>query len=379
MAVVGLMVTSSGFAEFELITPEEPIESNSSITHTFWRAGVEPNGKYDLVGLHRYQGRQNDGIVLLYLPGTNMNGELAVTDEDHNIWLFLAGRGVKVYSLDYRTHAIPNLDMSDFSFMKGWGIEEFSNDVLLAFDQVREIEKDAPVFISGFSRGVSYAYILAGQRETAGLIALDGGFKSYRPTGFDIGDALKRLDKSGEYVTVLSRTRGWEGRQFLMQQAWQDPEGPAMSSRYESIGEQLTDTLYSAWGKGGLANPVDGISSITVLARMMENYDRFYPAIQNVQGRSLSSQKNDPSTTLDDHFGEMKIPILYFGATNLGGDSLMSGIYSATKSGSGDVTINVLENHGHVDVLVGNQVRSLVYEVALRWMQERSFIEEVEE
>ena len=32
-----------------------------------------------------------------------MNGEIALTDEDHNLWIFLARRGVEVFTLDYRT------------------------------------------------------------------------------------------------------------------------------------------------------------------------------------------------------------------------------------------------------------------------------------
>ncbi|XOV88224.1 MAG: hypothetical protein ACFHX7_25250 [Pseudomonadota bacterium] len=39
--------------------------------------------------------------------------------------------------------------------------------------------------VAGFSRGISYAYALAGQREFDGLIALDGSFKQFRPAGFD--------------------------------------------------------------------------------------------------------------------------------------------------------------------------------------------------
>ncbi|MCB1646780.1 MAG: hypothetical protein KDI36_15080, partial [Pseudomonadales bacterium] len=139
--------------------------------------------------------------------------------------------------------------------------------------------------------------------------------------------------------------------------------------RYETVEEQLTMTLSQAWGKGVLTNPADGVSDIRNLARLMAGYDRFFPAIQNVEGRSLAQQVDDPATTLDDEFGHLTAPVIYFGATNMGADSLLNGIYSATASGSEDVTINVLENHGHVDVLVGETVRDQVFAVIERWIR----------
>ena len=369
---LGLLGASSSLADFTLIRPGVAISEGASIHETFWRSPVGSGGPFDEIGLHLYQQPLvAPKLNLLYLPGTNMNGELSVMDEDHNLWLYLAARGVNVYTLDYRTHAIPNTKTGDFEFMRQWGIEQFVDDVTVAIDFINSSSPRLPLFVAGFSRGVSYAYAVSGRRELAGLIALDGSFKTHQPQPFDIASALNRLDQSGEYVNILSRSRGWENRQQLMRLAWQDPEGPGLTERYESIGEQLTDTLYRAWGKGGLANPVDGISSITVLARTMENYDRFFPAIQDIQGRSLASQLNDPATLLDDHFGSMQIPILYFGATNLGAENLMNGIYSASRSGSRDVTINVLENHGHLDVLVGNRVRELVFDVTIEWLLSR--------
>lgn len=156
-----------------------------------------------------------------------------------------------------------------------------------------------------------------------------------------------------------------------MTRAAENPDGPAMG-KFDSIGAQLTETLYYAWGEGGLANPVDGVSRIDVLARAMVGYDRLFPMVQNIEGRSLATQRDDPATPLDDHFGSMSLPIIYFGATNMGADSLMSGIYSASRSGSKDVTLHVLENHGHIDVLVGEDAVDNVFEPTLTWIHERA-------
>jgi hypothetical protein len=357
-------------AAFEIVQSETPIAEGQSLTETTWRAKVSPGGDYDVIGLHRYDDPGTAAkSVLFYLPGTNMNGELAVMDESHNLWLYLAARGVTVYTLDYRTHAVPNEPVPDLSFMKEWTLDAFVSDAELAYKFISEEEK-LPVFVGGFSRGVTYAYALAGRVDMAGLVVLDGSFKSFREEPFDRDKALQGIEALAQWGTVLSRSRGWDNRTEMMRRAWQDPGGPAMG-KFDSIGEQVESTLYYAWGPGGLANPVDGISSVPVLAKAMEGYDRTFPMIQNIEGRAISTVSEDPATELDDHFGSMTLPIIYFGATNMRGDNLLNGIYSATKSGSEDVTIHVLENHGHVDVLFGNRASDLVFEPIRQWMKSR--------
>lgn len=365
-----MIVSLRATAAFEVVQDGKAIAGNESLTETVWRTAVPPGGEYDVIGLHRYDDPGNDAkAVLFYLPGTNMNGELAITDESHNLWLYLAARGFTVYTLDYRTHAVPNDPVPDLSFMKDWTLAAFVSDAELAYRFIADREK-LPVFIAGFSRGVTYAYALAGRVDAAGLIALDGSFKNFREETFDREKALSGIAALSQWGTVLSRSRGWDNRTEMMRRAWQDPTGPAMG-KFDSIGEQVESTLYYAWGPGGLANPVDGISSVPVLAKAMEGYDRTFPMIQNIEGRAISSVSDDPATDLDDHFGSMSLPIIYFGATNMRGDNLLTGIYSATKSGSEDVTIHVLENHGHVDVLFGNRASELVFEPIRQWMESR--------
>lgn len=359
-------------AEFVLVLPEKPIAADSGLTETTWRASVPPFGKYDKVGLHRYQAANGKQMaVMFYLPGTHMNGELAVTDENHNLWLYLAARGITVYTLDYRTHFVPNDPVPDLSFMKQWTVARFVDDGKLALSQIRKNSASLPIFVTGFSRGVTYAYILAGGEPVAGLIALDGGFKSCRQHAFDESAALKKLAVSNHYGEILARSRGWASRTEMMTRAAKNPDGPAMG-KFPSIGAQVSSMLYYSWGPGVLANPVDGISSVKILAAAMAGYDRSFPRIQNIEGRAMASQVNDPTTPLDDHFGHMTVPVLYFGSTGMGPDNLISGIYSASNSGSKDVTINVLEKYGHLDVLYGNKADQAVYAVLDRWIKHRA-------
>jgi hypothetical protein len=86
----------------------------------------------------------------------------------------------------------------------------------------------------------------------------------------------------------------------------------------------------------------------------------------------MADRDDDPGTSLDDVWGEMKTPILYFGNARMAGDWLLNGIYSTQKSGSPDVTINVLEGYGHLDVLVSEHARREVFEPTLAWIKSRA-------
>ncbi|MDA0789801.1 MAG: hypothetical protein O2780_10140 [Proteobacteria bacterium] len=360
---------------WELVQEETSIESarqgsdQSGLTSTIWQHSVSPHNESDRVGLHRYRNPSVPTIAaVFYLPGTNMNGALAVTDENHNLWLYLANRGITVYAMSYRTHFVSHEQVS-IDFMKDWTMSAFVSDAAELVARVREFDS-SPLYIAGFSRGVSYSYGLAGRAEFAGLIALDGGFKSPDPDGWDLAAALRQFDVRQDYASVLSR-RGWQARNELMTLAARSPQSPATKERYETIGEELADTLHNAWGPGRLANTVDQLTPVTVLGQYFRNWDWYFPSIQNLEGRSLSSHRDDPHTALDDHFGRMRLPILWFGSSGMGAESILAGVYSAVRSGSPDVSLHVLNGYGHTDVLVASRAKEEVYSVIVRWISER--------
>ena len=358
-----------------LAAREAPLAGAQDVLEARWSATRPPAGAYDRIGLHRYRKEGPRTAVLLYLPGTNMNGFVAVPDEDHNMWIFLARRGVEVYALDYRTHAVPAAGSTDFGFMRGWTMEAFVSDIKVAAELARRETGTSKLFVAGFSRGVSLAYAYAGTEPeaVAGLIALDGSFKSHAPKNQSDWNAdFAKLDASGAFASDVSGRRGWEWRQSLMEAVAKDPGGPASDAKFASIGEELADVLYTSGRPGGLANAKGGLSKPQVLAKLLAGYDRYYPAVQGPDGRSIADRDDDPRTPIDDLWGEMKTPILNFTCTGMGGDWILNSIYSADKSGSPDVTLNVLERYGHLDVIVGERARAEVYEPTLAWITSHS-------
>lgn len=352
------------------------IAGAADIGHSTWSMSRPPNGPYDRIEVHRYRAPAAPFATLLYLPGTNMNGEVALTDEDHNLWIFLARRGVEVFTLDYRTRfASSSTDGAALASMKGWTTDAFVDDVKAASALARAESGRAQVYIAGFSRGVflAYAYACAEPLAVAGLVALDRQFKSHAPKNqYAPEPDLRKLEESGAWAADVSGRLGWEGRQKLMLAAAENPAAPATDPKFKTVGEQLANLLQFAWGPGALANPLGGQSRPEILGRLLAGYDRYYPAVQDPEAKRMGDRDDDPTSALDDLWGEMKTPILYFGNARMPGDWLLNGIYSAQKSGSPDVTLNVLEGYGHLDVLVSDHARRDVFEPTLDWIRGRS-------
>lgn len=353
---------------------ERPFIEGARVKETVWSIARPPGGGHDRIRVHRYRADDRPVASLIYLPGTNMNGSAALTDERHNLWLYLAARGIDVFALDYRTHAVaPATDIRTLGEMKGWTSAAFMEDVRAASALARRETRGVPIFVAGFSRGVFFAYALAAEdADLAGLIVLDGTFKAATSEPLDDAAAMAALEAKGVWASDIGGSRGWTARQALMDAAAENPESPALDSAFPNIGAQLAHVLQTAWGPGVLANPQGGVSQPQVLARLMRAYDRYYPLIQDVEMKRIASMDDDPASPLDDGWGEMKTPILAFISTGMGADWQASARRSAAASGSGDVTVTVLDGYGHVDVLVADSAGEKVFQPIIDWIKARA-------
>jgi hypothetical protein len=376
LALLGLPASiARGQEAWSQSATERPL-AGTQVRETVWTTSRPGGGAMDRISVHRYRGAGTATATLLYLPGTNMNGIAALTDEDHSLWVFLAMRGVEVFALDYRTRAVPvSATPEELKHLRGWTLEAFVGDIRAASELARRESGRPRVFVAGFSRGVSlaYAYACSDPEAVAGLIMLDGVFKNYAAkNAYDYAAELAKLEAAGNWAADVSGRLGWEKRQQLMETVAANPAAPATDAKFPTLGEQLANLLHFAWRPGGLANPLGGFSRPATLARLLAGYDRYYPTIQDVEGRSLADRDDDPRTPIDDLWGELRTPVLSFNSSGMGGDWLLSGLYSAEKSGSPDVTLNLLERYGHLDVLVGETARRDVYEPVLEWLRVRA-------
>ena len=369
---------ASGQDPWTLLRDARPVSPGSAVVETAWTSPRPPGGPHDRIVVRRYAATGEvppDRPAVVYLPGTNMNGQAALVDERHNLWIYLAARGVDVYTMDYRTAAVPTDPPADLSFMANWTYGTFLDDIAAAVALAKARSGRDRVFLGGFSRGVSLAYLYAARHwrtDLCGLVMLDGGLKDpTRAQATDLTEARAALEAKAAFASDLAGRTGWEGRQELMRRAAADPPGPSTDDRFANAAEQLASVLYSAWGPGALANPVDGHSDPQVLATLLAGYDRFYPAIQEAEGRALAAVTDHPDLPYDDGLTDVAVPVLTFNGTGMGLPFLLSGLYTPSLLATKDVTVHVLEGYGHLDVIAGTRAQEQVFAPALEWILTR--------
>lgn len=329
-----------------------------------WRYLAKPGpSEYDEIGLHRIalgpRMEAHRAITVLYLPGTNMNGEVALEDPRYSFQVYLAAHGVDVWTMDYRTHFVPPMvPVSVIApVMKRWTNELFVGDIESAAGFILNQTKSDKLFVAGFSRGVEFAYLFTAihPAQVRGIIALDG-FLPRHPTAQQPPDRIVD-DIGGAHLT-------YEKRRMLMQFVIDNPDGPAPIAKYRTARENLIHVVYdnkAFGGKGGLANPVDGHSDPVVLARLLITYDRYWPAVQDYENPFTPQRLQALKAS--------GIPVIAFSSTNIAPDWPKWVHESAMSTGTSDVTFTKFPGWGHLDVLCGTAAQADVFAKTLEWLK----------
>jgi pimeloyl-ACP methyl ester carboxylesterase len=298
---------------------------------------------------------------MLYLPGTNMNGEVAIDDPRYSLALYLASRGVDFWTLDYRTHFVPSsIPSTRLSALQTWTNEMFEADISAAARFVVATSRRSQIFLAGFSRGVLFAYLYAAAHpeNVRGLVIFDGaighGRRGSPPPGIYADDV------SGKHLT-------WDKRQVLMRLVIENPAGPAPIPQFKSAADNLNHVVFDSagfGGKGGLANPLAGLADPSVLARVLIRYDRYWPNVQDYEDSFTPSMANSLKNS--------RIPVLAFSSTNISPAWSQSVAKSAASTGANDVTIKVLNGWGHLDIICGTSAEQQVFAPVLSWLKRHS-------
>ena len=349
-------------AKFEFAGGPRAIEGAPGVYE--WRYLAKPGPTfYDKIALHRVAlgplVEQHRAITVLYLPGTNMNGEIALENPRYSFPVYLAAHGVDVWTMDYRTHFVPSgvPEKTIAPVMKHWTNELFADDIESAVEFILTQTKSEELFIAGFSRGVEFAYLVAAihPAQVRGIVALDG-FLPRHPTTHQPSDRIVD-DIGGAHLT-------YEKRRMLMQFVIDNPDGPAPIPKYKTARENLIHVVYDAkefGGKGGLANPVDGHSDPVVLARLLIGYDRYWPAVQDYENPFTPPRLQALKAS--------KIPVIAFSSTNIATDWPAWVYESALSTGSKDLTFTKFPGWGHLDVLCGTAAEAEVFAKTLGWLR----------
>ena len=359
-------VASAGETDFSAVGASRELKGAPGIYEWTFAATVGKS-PFDKIALHRVAKGPtppaHPEAVVLYLPGTNMNGEVALEDPRYSFQVYLAEQGVDVWSMDYRTHFIPpQTPQSDLSELAGWTEALFQTDIDNAATFVREKTGSRKLFVAGFSRGVEFAYLYAAihSRHVAGIIALDGFIPSHPMRAQPVTAGHYADDIGGEHLT-------YDKRYKLMQMVIENPDQPAPIPKYKTARENLEHVVYDAGGffggHGGLANPQGGYSDAVVLAKLLIGYDRYWPAVLDSENLFVRLPG------LPFLLKASKIPVIAFASTNFGSQWPSQVEQSAKSTGTPDQSFTKFDNWGHLDVLAGTKSESEVFAPTVEWIK----------
>lgn len=158
---------------------ERAISGYPRLRESVWRYARPPHGQHDHIAVHRIRAADPpaDRPVFFFLPGAHHHGEVVVADERYDLRLYLAQRGIESWTLNYRTHFISREQIFDSDFMQGWTAQVFIEDAAAAADFVRHTSGVQKIFVGGYSRGASFAALMAARysrQDVLGLALLDG-------------------------------------------------------------------------------------------------------------------------------------------------------------------------------------------------------------
>jgi pimeloyl-ACP methyl ester carboxylesterase len=320
-----------------------------AICEDIWTCGRPPFEPHDLVAARRVAAcNRASGPVLLFLPGMHMTGAIPETDPANDLRLDLAVAGIRSWSLDYRTHAIPPIaTQTDMADVARWDADTFLGDARWAVSFVRGLDA-APVHVAGFSYGAALAYALAAEPNHGieSLVILDGAPSAGR--GAPDGPAV---------MDVGTAELPYEARERLLRAVIRDPANPSPVPGYGEAGQALADILFASprfGGNGGLSAARDGVSNIQVVARLLVTYDRWWPrAALDVPAAKA------PSTP---------VPVLAFSSSNIGPGWVERVGAGARTFGGADALVVELPGFGQLDVLTARTAARQVHEPVREWL-----------
>lgn len=350
--------------EWETVVTARPVPNNPDLCVTQWEAARPPGRPWDRIGLVRLAScaeSRSDGngpapaVQLFFLPGTHMNSTLVTRDESHELRLYLARRGIPVWTFDYRTHFV-SPDVGDVRFMQEWTGELFLDDARTALRFVRQAGP-APVVAAGFSRGVTFACALAQSPEgsdLAGLVLLDGIGPELRLGRPEPPDRVA--------IDVGSQRLPYEKRRALLATVVATPHAPSDDPDFPTAAHRLAHIVYTSktfGGRGGLSDALHGRADIQVVARLLASYDRYWPAAVRIE----TDPGQAPETA-------RLLPVFAVASTNMGERFTRAVEATAHRYGGAQAKVLVLPGWGHLDVLVGTQSGAQVFEPLVHWLRD---------
>ena len=402
VAIPAFASTAMAAEDWTLVNDARAMKAYPDLKEYVWQknASAPPHTVYDRIGLHRLvkTGITPKGVIFM-LPNFANGGEEYTSNPPTDNWtktenysqaIYWANRGFDVYTMDLRTHFVPNtMNVSQLSFMKDWGWDMYVSDVKEAVDKAKETSGAQRVFLASYNQGAGIAmnYATKHWKEDLRGIILEGPIIMG-----NIGFIGKRGNETNTYnytaqINNMTATAKWatENAQLsnilMMKYALENPGAPAEYPPGTPLTPTVNPLTNKTWANiterntyfwsnvSPLTNALGGYGNITQVEYTFSMMDRWIPARLDIEAKAMVDWVNCPYVTYDydDHYAEIGVPVLAF-----------SGLYTSNRTGAFRGFINGINtidftgigvpNYGQYDLFLGTYSARDVSEPAYQWM-----------
>jgi hypothetical protein len=365
-------------------------------------------GPYDRIGVHRVVRTLDrrpvaggDAVFLVHGDTGSFDDEFLGGDlSPRSPAVYLALQGVDVWGIDLAWALAPPT-VTDFTFMKDWGMQRQIDDVEKALEFARRVRSNAGegegrLPLLGFSRGGQVGYALLNQesqrtcarRQVKAVIPMEIYFKTDDPLARSIlcGEETfeNGLIAAGQYVDSFGQLGA-----FLANNAITDPNGGSPVTNLQALLIAAAATyqvdfntespffhyLAGTFGPSGVQGIPTGLryTRIRALEAIGAATPPFEPVKLEADGAAVTC--GDVHTPFDNHLRDISVPVLYVGAAG-GFGSL--GSYTLTLLGSKDVQQHIVSffppsqkalDYGHSDLLIADNAETVVWSRIVEWLR----------
>ncbi|WXG39472.1 MAG: hypothetical protein WED07_01335 [Candidatus Freyarchaeum deiterrae] len=380
----------------------------SNLKQYSWVTARPPYGPYDEIGLVRLVDPSqlpSKGVVFIN-PGTWSSGDQLLTNppgspynttENFSIAPYLANRGFDVYSINYRTHYVPeNLNLSNLSFMQNWGWDQWIGDIKAAVEATKVISGANKIYMAGESFGgiaaMNYASLYWAQ-DLKGIILLDGG------PGGKVFSAVTNTDNLTQDLNLMNLAGLWAmdvynsalgatpGGRSLYLYAIANPNAPANATGAIPTNQTNNPITGQPWANltitdfcayviytaihvlpGAISNIYPGYGNASIDIRIESTFDRWWPNRLGLETTNIQNWNNSPYVTFDfdDHYIQINVPLLSFTSGKFG--LILFGLPVPNGIANPDITENILFGFGHLDVYAGVYSAGKVNVPTYQWL-----------
>lgn len=374
-------------------------------------------GTYDVLGLHRVvretapsrPARAEDAVFFVHGDAWGFDAAFLASaaspsiPDSRALPVFLAERGVDVWGIDLRWTRVP-AGTTDFSFMRDWGMEQNAGDVGIGIAVARGVRALtgsglAKVYLLGWSRGgqIGYAYLNAETelppilRQVKGFLPVDIYAKTnvpaLRAAACTRLAAQRQALANGTFGDATGQLLGTIGNLAATAPAGASPILPGLTNCQAALvagaatfnfmgGLEPVPVYHFAGGTFDASGLPSGLTFTeeAYWIDFLRGPSPFEPVRLLADAEEMMCEADD--VPFDDHFGDIRVPVLYVGAD---GGFGTYGLYSVSLLGSADKSslivdlrppVDRLLDFGHADIFLATNARTLVWEPILAWIRD---------